>query len=160
VSDTPAVVLTPKQRRAAREVARREVIAAERARIEAERAGSSPAPAPEPEPTSAPDAPAPLAPPAPAVELGQRSDADREGEAAVFLAGVLFPTLAFLASWFTPWRLDLERFTEAHAREDAKAWVPLMRRYVWLDRAVAFTTAPARIIRRLRELKVRKEHAA
>ncbi len=94
----PAVELTPKDKKALREEARRAFKAAEVARIAAK---TAPAPAPAGATTPA-AAPAPLDP--------ARTDAQRTADAAVFLRGVLFPLLglgAFLFGYtlaeLTPW---------------------------------------------------------
>lgn len=144
--------LSPKEKRALREQARREFKAAERARLAAERApedAGTPASAP------APVAAAAAAPPAPP----ERTDADRARDAALFLRGVLFPLLSILAG-VVGYQLTLDKFTEAQAADDAKAWVPILGRYAWLDRLVAAVTLPARTVARVRELARKKEPEA
>lgn len=148
-SSAPVAVveLTPKEKRAAREAARRAVIQAERERIEAARAATAPA-----------DAPTRAA--APTAQLDQpkpRDDDERAADAAIFLRGVLFPLLAVLATVFSGFRLDLEKFTAKQAEDDARAWVPVLRRYRSLDVLVTWVGVPARLVSRVRELAVRKE---
>lgn len=137
--------LSAKDVKAIREAARREVKAEEKARIEAElreKTGGAAKPA---APAAAPGA---AAAPAAAPE---RKPEDSARDCAVFLRGVLFPLLALVARPFG-YRLDLAAFTEAQAAEDAKAWVPLLRLYPTLDRVVAWVSAPARVVARVREL--------
>jgi hypothetical protein len=152
----PTAGLSPKERRAARERARREVQAAERARIAAARAPEGPITPPgTPEASTA----AVEAPRAPGALV--RTDEERARDAAIALRGVLLPAVALLASLFG-YRLALEDFTEAKAAEDARAWVPILARYRWLDVAVTWASAPARLLARVRELarKVEPKPAA
>lgn len=139
--------LSPKEKRALREQARRAVLAEEKARIAAARA---------PERAATPAAPVPAAssgsePPAPPPTTTERTDDDRVKDAAAMLSGVLFPLLSLCALPFG-YHLALDEFTDAKALEDAKSWVPLLRRYRWLDLACTWVGMPARLIRRVREL--------
>lgn len=134
----PAPELSPKEKRALREKARREFRASERERLAAEAAAA--APAPEKETTADPS----------------RTDGQRASDAAVFLRGVLFPFLSLLAYPFG-YRLKLADFTEAKAREDAACWVPVARRYRFIDLLILWAGVPARIVARVRELVERRE---
>jgi hypothetical protein len=155
--ETAAYTPSAKERKAARERARRAAIAKveaeEAARLEAEerakRAASPDAVAPQ-EQESLPAAPAPVTP--------ERSDGEREREAAHFLAGVLFPVLAYVCPWFfAGWTLDLEGFTAAQASADATTWPGLMRAHPWLDRLVRWASPVAAIVARARAIARRKE---
>ena len=133
----PAVELTPADKKRVREEARREFKARELARIAAK---SAPAAAPA-------GAPAPAAASTPADPT--RTDAQRAADAAVFLRGVLWPFLgvgAYLAGY------TLREFTVAMSVEDAASWVPLARRYRWVDLLITWAGAPARVLARVREL--------
>jgi len=137
--------LSPKEMRAAREAARREVVAKEAARIEAARAAAQGG-TPEGTPAAKDEAPA----------TPDRTDADRLKDATAMLRGVLFPVLGVVSLLFG-YTLDLDAFTDTKAAEDARAWVPLLRRYRWLDLACTWVGAPARTIARVRELAKRRE---
>jgi len=147
--DGIAKPLSRKEERAAREAARRLVVAKEAARIEADRAAKA-AGTPGGTPAAA-AAPGPVAP--------LRTDADRARDAAAFLRAVLMPMVALLALPFG-YRLDLAAFTDAQAAEDARAWVPLLAKYGWLDRLCTWAGAPARIVARVRELARKREPEA
>jgi hypothetical protein len=140
--------LAPKDLKAIREQARREVRAAEKERLEAEAAAKSGAPKP-PAATSTPGTPAAAAAP-------ERKPEDSTRDCAVFLRGVLMPIVALVARW-AGYTLDLAAFTEAKAAEDAKAWLPLLRLYPAVDRAIAWVSAPARLVARVRELAKPRE---
>lgn len=151
-SSAKPVELTPKEQRALREEARREARSkfkeAEVERLTAAEAKKRGVPAPSSAPAAAPSAPAaePLDP--------TRTDADRRSDAASFLRGVVWPLLT-LGSWIFGY--DLGELTEKMAAEDAASWVPLARRYRWLDLAFTWTGAPARLIARVKELKRKRE---
>lgn len=143
-----APALSPSEKRALREQARREFKAQEAARLAAAKAaeaGGTPAgtPAAPADPAAAPADPA-------------RTDAERARDAAVALRGVLMPIVAVLAGFFG-YRLALDEFTEAQAAEDARAWVPILARYRWLDSAVTWASAPARLAARVRQLARKKD---
>lgn len=147
----PPVKLSPKQRKALREQARRDALRAERERIEAKRASDradTRAAAPEAAP---PPAPAAVAAPPPPSADPSRTDEDRARDAGMFLRGVVMPLASFVAGFFGH-RLELAAYTEAQALEDGKSWVPLMCRYPWLDSLVTWASAPARFIARVRGL--------
>ncbi len=142
VPATPkAAELTPKDKRALREQARREFKAAELERL----AAASPVKGQAEPPPSQADAPAD----------STRTDAQRAADAAVFLRGFLMPLLSLLAYPFG-WSLDLAKFTEAQAKEDGAAWVPVARRYRWVDVLITWAGVPARITARVRELAQRR----
>lgn len=150
VPDAPASPglpeLTPKDKKRLREEVRREFKAAERERMEkaaASKTGAAPS-----EKSAAPAASS-----APEPEF---TDPQLRENAAHFLRGVLFPFLALLALPFG-YRLDLKKLTEAQARDDAAAWVPVLRLYGWLRAVVTWTAVPARLFARLRELAVKRE---
>lgn len=124
--------LTAKEKRALREQVRRDFKAKEAERLGVEAAKKAPAKEAEPE-----------------KQDPARTDAERAADAAVFLRGVVWPLTA-LGAWLFGY--DLGELTEAMAREDAAAWVPLARRYRWLDLLVTWASAPARLIRRVRDL--------
>jgi len=135
---------TPAEKRALREQARREFRAAERARLEAEaKAKAGPAPGEAKAPAAAADA-------GPA-----RTDADRVADTAHFLRGVFMPVLSVLALPFG-YRLRLADFTAEKATDDAAAWLPIVRRYRWLDLVVTWAALPSRIVARVRELAERR----
>jgi hypothetical protein len=145
------VKLSPADKKALREQARREFRTAERERLEAEaaaKAGGAPKPA------AATSTPAPGTPAAAAAPERKPDDSTRD--CAVFLRGVLMPLVALLARPFG-FTLDLAAFTEAKAAEDAKAWLPLLRLYPAVDRAIAWVSAPARLVARVRELAKPRE---
>jgi hypothetical protein len=137
--------LDARARKAARERERRRMAKEQRERLRetapAEPAASAPAAAP-----AALDAPA------------GRTDDDRARDLAVFLRGVIYPVLAVVAM-FTPWRLDLAAFKDADAEEEARAWVPLARRYGWLDSLCTWASAPARMVGTVRRISRRKDGA-
>jgi hypothetical protein len=138
----PVHELTAKERRAAREEARRQVVAAEKARLQAAalaKDGKAP-----PATASAPAAPvAPVEPLPP--------DAVLVGWVAVFLRGVLYPVLSLGARLFRG-SLDLRRYDEARAKAEAAAWVPLLKEYGWLRGVVKWTTVPAQVVATVRDL--------
>lgn len=137
--------LTGAEKKALREQARREVKAAEKARLEAE-AEKKAAPAPA---TKAAALAAPL-------QLeADRTDTQRVADAANFLRGVLMPIIGVLAFPFG-YRLRLADFSPEKAREDATAWVPVVRRYRWIDLVITWAGVPARIVSRVRELAERR----
>lgn len=140
--------LTPADKRALREKARREFQAAERERLAAEKAAKTGAPAAG---TKAAPGAAETPPPA---ELDARTDAQRQADAAVFLRGVVWPVASVLA-WLFGW--ELGDLTDAMAKDDAASWVPLARRYRWLDLAFTWAGAPARLAGRVRELAHRRQ---
>jgi hypothetical protein len=147
----PAVELTAKEQRALREEARREARAkfkaAEVERLTDAEAKKRGVPAPSSAPAAAPSpAGEPLDP--------NRTDGDRRADAAVFLRGVVWPLLS-LGSLLLGF--DLGELTEAMAKEDAASWVPLARRYRWLDLLFTWAGAPARLIARVKELKRKRE---
>jgi hypothetical protein len=136
-----------KEKRRIREEARREFKAKELARIEAASTKTKGAPAEK----TATEAPAkPLEP--------EFTDAQLRENAALFLRGVLFPVLSVLARPFG-YRLDLASFSEAQAREDGAAWVPVLRLYGWLRTVVSWTAIPARLTARVRDLARKREAA-
>lgn len=149
------VELTAKELRALREEARREAKgkfkAAEVERLTTAEAKKRGVPAP----TSAPGA----VQPSPAAEPidPTRTDGDRRADAAVFLRGVVWP-VASLGAWLFGY--DLAELTEAMAKDDAASWVPLARRYRWLDLLFTWAGAPARLIARVKELKRKREPKA
>jgi hypothetical protein len=138
--------LSPKDKKRVREEARREFKAAELERLgkAAEKKTALAAP-------SAASAAAPVEP--------TYTDAQLREAAAVFLRGVLFPVLSVLVLPFG-FRLELEKFTEPASRDDAAAWVPVLRLYGWLRTVVVWASVPARLVARVRELKVRRERPA
>ena len=142
--------LTAREKKAARERARRAFQKSLREQAAAAAAPTNAAPAGA---ESAP--PTGDAPPAPS---SARGDDDRARDLAVFLRGVVYPILAVVAL-FTPWRLDLSQFTDADAAEEARAWVPLARRYAWLDNVCTWASAPARMVQTVRRIARRKDAA-
>jgi hypothetical protein len=137
--------LRAEEKRALREQARREFRAAERERLEAAAKPAAPAAG---KATATPGA-------APAPADPDRTDAQRAADAAVFLRGFLLPVLSLLAYPFG-WRLRVESFTAEQAREDAAAWVPVARRYRWVDLVITWAGVPARLVARVRELAERR----
>lgn len=138
--------LTAKEKRALREEARREFKASEKARIAATSTAGKKA------------APAEGAAPAAAAEP-EYSDAQLREATAHFLRGVLFPLLSVLVLPFG-YRLDLAALSDAHARDDAAAWLPMLRLYGWLRAVVTWTAVPARLVARVRELARKREKKA
>jgi len=152
--ETPAVKLSPKERKRIREAERRAFAKQERERIAAARAEKSAgtrvdAPAPVPEPAASP-AEVPSVPPSAPVGP-ERTDEDRARDAAHFLRGVVMPLVSVVLGFFGR-HLDLAAYTDAQALEDGKAWVPLCRRYALLDSLVTWASAPARLLSRTRSL--------
>jgi hypothetical protein len=133
------VELTPKEKRALREQARREVLTAEKERIAKERAAKdAPAtPSGAPTPAPAPDIPA---------------DAVLVSWAAAFLRGVLYPAISLGVRVLRVGRLDLALYTDARAKDEAAAWVPLLREYDTLRGVVKWMTVPARVVATVRDL--------
>lgn len=149
----PPVELTAKEQRRVREEARREALAkfkaAEVERLTAAEAKKRGTPAPSQSAAGTAPAAAPAEPLDPT-----RTDADRRADAAVFLRGVVWP-VASLGAWLFGY--DLAELTEAMAKDDAGSWVPLARRYRWLDLLFTWAGAPARLIARVKELKRKRE---
>lgn len=144
--------LTPAEKRALREQARREFKAQEAARFAAAKAGTDGG-------TPAAAAGGPAAAPGTPPDPSTRTDADRARDAAVALRGVLMPVAGLFAGFFG-YDLVLEEFTEKQAGEDARAWVPILARYRWLDVAVTWMSAPARLVARVRELARKRPPAS
>jgi hypothetical protein len=136
-------ILPAPEKKKIRESARRIVKAREIERIEAERAEKGKAPAPKASASNA-SAPAPEAD-------RTRTDDQRAKDAAEFLTGCLYP-LAALVAWFTPWKLDLAKVSDAQALDDGRAWVPLARRYAFVDGLITWASLPARLGRRIRAM--------
>lgn len=145
-AELPPVELTAEAKKKLREQARREAEAKFKAteveRLMAAKTGAAPPPK--------------VAPGAPAAEPvdPNRTDAMRAADAAVFLRGVLWPVLSVLAL-FTPW--ELAELTEAMSKEDGAAWVPVARRYRWVDLLITWAGVPARLVARVRSLAVRRK---
>lgn len=141
------VALTPAEKRALREKARREFQATERERLAVTAAEKAGAPAAKPKATPGVDAlPSDIPPPDVLV-----------GWVAVFLRGVVYPVLS-LAAHLPPMRgrLDLARYTPAMARDEAAAWLPLVQEYATFRAVVRWTTIPARLLENVHDLFTRK----
>lgn len=143
--EAPAANLTPRERRAIREQERK----AFRAQVRAELAAKTGA-----KDAKGPPAPKAAAPEAPAEP--ERTDAARAADAAAFLRGVVWPVVSLFAGLLG---YRLAELTEGEAADDAAAWVPLCRRYRWLDVTVTVAAMPARLIGRVRTKASRKPAA-
>lgn len=90
-------------------------------------------------------------------ELEARTDTQRGEDLAAMLSGVVWPLLSFVAGIFG-W--ELAALEEGEAKRDALAWVPIARRYRWLDLAATWAAAPARLLARVKAKATRKAAAA
>ena len=145
-----AAELKRRRERARRAAKKAAAEAFERSELERLKAEAPPVPADQASPAPAPT-------PSAGVATG-RTDDELAASAAAFLSGVAFPVLAFLAAWFTPWKLA--PLTPEQAAEDGRAWVAPLRRYETLARLVLWAAPFAGLVSRVRQLASRKDATA